>query len=303
MIDDGNNWDYNIFDLLRGEFNDMMIRIYEDISYGKELKNFFFEANVKSFLDAVKYGVVKSYDQAFDIKVWKLTFEEYYHDGLFGGGTAKAERIARRASKEYLRHLESIKTKLPSGIAMRIEEAIYPDRIKSSTTLRVVFSVVASVTAEYSKNCHTEISEDNIAHDWDMPANFISAAKAFKDKILVSKNELIHAIEVECNRKYRSDVAFYESRYCNYSDCWGGPDSTYYESQGMVNLHGIEQCYGLAWAVATLAPPTNRYLIKIVDDDPLNHFSYSRGPNGQKTKVARLERFVKVSSSKQLTEW
>lgn len=265
------------------------------------IENFFSTADIQYLLDTVKRGAVQSYDQSFDIRVWELYFRTSYEDGLFGGGAAKAERIMRRESKPYLRRLEKIQAELPRGITMRIEDKISEERGRSR--LELLFVVYASVTAEYSKACYSEINEGNIVHDWNMPATFINSAREFKDRIMTSRSDVVQTIKERSGKEYGLEVAFYEDHYCK--DFFGfDDDSTFYKSHGMVNLCGLEQCYGLAWAVASLSAHTTRCILTIVDDDPLGLFSNQRGGIGKgKIKVARLEIVPQKPEPPKYAEW
>lgn len=254
------------------------------------IKNFFYEANTNFIMNVVKNNATKSYDQAFEVEVWRLDFSEPYENGLFGGGIEKAERTIRKEFKSYLRKLDAIKATLPAGVTMEIKEGKSDDRRR----LHMRFTVCVSATAEYSKKCFAAISDRNIVHDWDMPESFIASARAFKERVLCSKRDLLHDMkEKYCNIAYFSTERFFPPLE------YDGWIPTNYHSLGMANLSCLEQCYGLAWAIAELSAPKSRCFLKVIDGIPA-HSIYP--PSAE--KVVFLERPEKKTiTTPKYVEW
>lgn len=242
----------------------------------KKINNFFFEINSSVIMDMVKHLAILSYDQAFDARVCKITLEEQYYEGrLFGGGKEKAERILQRESRQFINKIEKMKSELPPGVLIRTEDRIEEGYRKH---LLLYIDVKVSVSADYSKKCFAAISDGNIVHDWALYDTFIRTAKAFKERILSTNSELVHTIKDrlgECPvqavfQKCVAQLYKYERRYD-----W---DPVFFHSLGMMDLNSIEQCYGLAWALAELSPPTKRCYLKVLEENSKKYVYIGKPP-------------------------
>lgn len=271
-------------------------------SYGQNLK-FFSDVNLKYFLDLAKYCSVSSFDQAFHFQALTLSGSQHMGDSIenvFGGG---AEGVARRECKPYLKHLQRVVSTLPAGIAVEIKDYSSVDRYRSGKFFKLYIEVEVSVSAEYSKSCYSSINECGIVHDFNISTTMKNTARAFKERIMLSHNDLLYSIMSICDGKYSERVFFNQECYHasgtapvddNYSQL-----STKYKHHGMKDLCSIEQCYGLAWAIAELSVPSVRCRISIKDE-----LRYSDGKPGYQ-KVVCLDRFQyrKKIEAPQFADW
>lgn len=279
----------------------MEIRITKGIASG-EILDFFSEVNLEYFLNEVKHHSVFSYDQDFQFTALYLHFEQHcgdYIENVLGGG---AEGLTRKKSKQYLKHLQRIASTLPAGITVKIKE-------KSNVTnyrrrlFHLYIEVEVAVSAEYSRLCYSSINECGVVHAFNLSPSMKTAAKAFKERITLSQNDLLHNIVSVCDNKYGKSIIFNQECYHALGAAPGDDDygrrSTTYKHHGMKDLCGIEQCYGLAWVIAELSAPSVRCRISIE-----NERYYSDGKQGSR-KVVRLDRYPyqKKQEPPQLADW
>lgn len=269
-----------------------------------KINDFFVGVNPQFFLEEIDYNSVFSYDQAFEFTILYIHFEQHcgdYIENVFGGG---AEGVVRRKVKQYKKHLEKIISALPAGIAVYIHEETETTNYKRKL-FHLRLKIDVSVTADYSKQCFNRLNENNIVHEKVISKGLKDKAEEFKERILGARLSTLQVIKNDCDNKHSryDSVVFNEACYHDSGTSPRDEDyrerSTTYNTLGQKQLVGLEQCYGMAWAIAELSAPTVRCRISVVDEW---HYQDKKWTY---KKAVRLDRYPykKREEPKQYADW